>query len=119
MPLTQDQALYNLLVGLVVPMVVALLAHVHAASWVKSSIMLVLSALGSVLTTTTTSDFHWRPFLLSFALAVIMSGIAHMTFLKQFQITGAQGAIQRLWPKGVGNGTTDAPAASGNAAPNG
>lgn len=109
--------LLNLLIGVIIPMLVAVLAHVRAASWVKSGLSISLAALGSVLATVVTSNFHWRTFLVALAVQEVIAFVAHSGLLSQAQITGTTGLIQRLFPHGLGAGTTDSPVASGNAAP--
>jgi hypothetical protein len=115
--LSTETLLWGLVASLVVPMLVALVAHVRSASWVKSILVLVLSALGSAATNASVTHLTVRNFLLSFAQIAALSVVAHMGFLSQFQITGAQGLIQRLIPAGVGQGTSDSPVGSGNAPP--
>lgn len=99
-------ALWGLLAGVVVPMLVALVSHARAAGWVKSVLLLVLSALASALTNLTVSHLTFRDFLLSFAQIAVVSIASHFGFLQQLQVTGALGFLQRITGgKGIGTGT--------------
>lgn len=115
--MTSNLDLINLLIGFVIPMLVALLAHVRAASWVKAGLSITLAVLGSVLATSVTSGLHWKAFVVAFAIQEVVAIAAHAGILKPAQITGATGLIQRLFSHGIGAGTTDSPVKSGNAAP--
>lgn len=102
----EGQVLLNVVVGVILPLLVALVTHRVAAEWLKSLILLALSVLGGLLTTVTVDTFHWKGFLLAFAVQFGTAVTSHFGALKPLGITGSTGVVQTKLPGGVGSGTT-------------
>lgn len=102
----EGQVLLNVVVGVLLPLLVALVTHRVAAEWLKSLILLALSVLGGLLTTVGVDSFHWKDFLLAFAVQFGSAVASHFGALKPLGITGSTGAIQTAIPAGLGGGTT-------------
>jgi hypothetical protein len=109
----QGQLLLDALIGVVLPMLVGVVTHRLAASWLKSLALLALSVLSAVLTTVVVSDFHWLTFGTTFMVQFASAVVAHYGLLKPVGITGADGVIQKLIPEGVGATTSDVSATHG------
>lgn len=109
----QGQLLLNVLVGIVLPMLVAVVTHRLAAGWLKSLVLLALSILGGLLTTVAVASFRWQDFLTNFLLQFGAGVLAHYGVLKPAGITGSNGAIQKLLPAGAGQTTQDVSAVTG------
>lgn len=109
----QGQLLLNVLVGVVLPMLVGVVTHRLAASWLKSLVLLALSVLGGLLTTVAVASFRWQDFLTAFVLQFGTAVVAHYGALKPTGITGSNGAIQKQLSLGIGQGTADVSATTG------
>lgn len=104
--INEGQVLLNVVIGVVLPLLVALVTHRVAAEWLKSLILLALSVLGGLLTTVTVASFDWKDFLLAFAVQFGSAVASHFGALKPLGITGSTGAIQNTVPQGIGGSTT-------------
>jgi len=102
----QGQLLLNVLIGVVLPMLVALVTHRVAAEWLKGLLLLALSVLGGLLATISVADFHWKDFLTAFVIQFSSAVVAHFGALKPLGVTGSQGVIQQGIPAGIGGSTT-------------
>lgn len=102
----QGQLLLNVLIGVVLPVLVALVTHRVAAEWLKATLLLALSVLGGLLATITVADFHWKDFVTAFVIQFVSAVASHFGALKPLGITGSTGAIQTSLPQGIGGSTT-------------
>lgn len=109
----QGQLLLDALIGVVLPMLVGVVTHRLAASWLKSLVLLALTVASAVLTTVGVSDFHWLTFGTTFMVQFASAVVAHYGLLKPVGVTGANGVIQKLIPEGVGGSTTEVSATTG------
>lgn len=109
----QGQLLLNVLVGIILPMLVGVVTHRLAASWVKSLVLLALSIIGGLLTTVTVASFRWQDFVTNFLLQFGSAVVAHYGALKPTGITGSNGVIQKVISAGIGRTTTDVSATTG------
>jgi hypothetical protein len=98
----QGQLLLNIGIGVLLPMLVALVTHRLASGAVKTLLLLALSLLGGLLANVTVASFRWQDFLTSFLLQFETAAVAHFSALKPLGITGAQGVIATAVPAGVG-----------------
>jgi len=100
----QDLLLLNALVGIVLPLLVALVTKQAASSGLKSAFLLGLSALGGYLTTLLYNDaaVDWKSVAVA-SLTVFVSAVAsYYGFTKQVKLAGAEGVIQTKIPGGLG-----------------
>lgn len=97
----QGQFLLDALIGVVLPMAVAVVTHRLAAGWLKTVVLIALSVLSSLLTTVVVSDFHWGTFAMTFLVQFGSAVLAHFGVLKPAGVTGAEGVIQKALPKGL------------------
>lgn len=99
-----DQYWLTLIVGVVLPAIVALVTKRLASGGVKAITLLFLSVLAGWLTQVIQDDGHFElkatiaNILLSFGTAVV----AHYGLLQPIKVTGKQGAIQSAVPGGIG-----------------
>lgn len=85
----------NLIIGALIPLLVAFLTHRHAPAWLKADLNVVLAAGGAALATTTDTTFTWKAFGLAFALQLGASLASHFGFLQPNQVTGQDGVAQQ------------------------
>lgn len=109
----EGQFLLNVLVGFVLPMLVAVVTHRLAADWLKSVVLTALTVLSSLLTTVTVASFHWKDFATAFVLQFGTAVAGHFGLLKPTGVTGSNGLIQKMLSAGVGAGTQDVSATVG------
>lgn len=103
----EGQLLLNVLVGFVLPMLVGIITHRLAASWLKSVTLTGLAVLASLLTTITVANFHWKDFATAFVVQFGTAVAGHYGLLKPTGITGSNGMIQKAISVGIGKGTQD------------
>lgn len=100
----QNQELINVLVGAVIPLIVAFVTARSAPPMVKSLTLVFLATLGSVITTVTAqADWTWAAFGTALALQYVSAVAAHFGVLKPAAVTGSNGAIQVAVPGGLGS----------------
>lgn len=86
----------NLILGAVLPAVVAFVTSAKAPAQVKTVTLLGLAAAGSVLTTISQKgafDQNWRVYVGSFAVLFFTGVGTHFGALKPLKLTGADGAV--------------------------
>lgn len=94
------QTALSIVVGALLPAVVALVTNTLASSRFKSLTLLALSALAGVLTPLVgSSTFNWQEVLASFAATF---GTAVLTYYGLLKPTGATQAIGEAIPGGIG-----------------
>ena len=96
MIITIDIALWGLVVGVVLPIIVGLVTARFAPSWVKSVTLMALSALVSIgQEILVAGQFEVKQTILKFALLFLTSVGLHYGFLKPSGVTGQNGVVQR------------------------
>lgn len=102
--MTQDILLLNALVGIVIPLVVALVTAKVASAKVKASVLLVLSAVGGYLTTLLVADVpvNWKNVATAIFTIVVAAGASFFTATKPLGIAGSDGVIQAKVSGGLG-----------------
>lgn len=93
----------SLAVGFLIPAAVAFVTKRLGSNTLKSGVLVALSALSAVLVqATTTNDYNVNTLLTGFFVTFISAVSSHYGFLKPVGITGTDGAIQTVFPGGVG-----------------
>lgn len=104
--LTTDMslALANIVLGAVLPLLVALVTARVASAQVKTLVLLALSAVGGLLTQDVQAGghLHWKVALLAAAQTYVAAVVSHYGALKPLGLTGAEGLIMSVLPKGLG-----------------
>lgn len=106
---SQNQFLVNCLVGVVLPMLVALVTNKVAGANVKAAILLVLGVIGAALSQTTVDGFQWKAFGVTLVTQLLTAIASHYGLLKPLGVTGSTGAIQNAVPGGLRGGSDPAP----------
>jgi hypothetical protein len=99
-----DLLILNAIVGVVIPLLVALVTKQNASSRFKSWALLVLSALGGYFTTLLASDapVDWKSVGLA-TLSIFVTAVAsYYGFTKPARVAGTEGIIQRNITGGLG-----------------
>jgi hypothetical protein len=100
--ITIDTALWGLLVGTVLPIVVALVTNQLASSRFKALTLLFLSALTTIgQEIVAAGQFEVKETILKFALLFLTSIGIHYGLLKPAGITGQNGVVQENLTKGL------------------
>lgn len=100
--ITIDVALWGLVVGTILPIVVGLVTDRLAASWIKTTVLLFLAAVIAVgQEILTAGSFELKVALLKFALLFLTSVGTHFGLLKPTGVTGADGAAAKIAPRGL------------------
>lgn len=95
--------LLNSAIGVVLPLLVALITHWNASGAVKSLLLALLSAIAGVITPEVVgANTDWRKMLLSVISVFGTSVLAHYGVLKPAGVTGSAGVIQRNVQGGIG-----------------
>lgn len=103
--MSTDLLLINTIVGIVLPVLVALLTKAAAPDWVKAMASLLLSAVAGVLTPMLTAGDNpvdWKLVLITILQVFVLSVVAHIGLLKPVGLTGGAGVIAVAVPGGVG-----------------
>jgi ABC-type nitrate/sulfonate/bicarbonate transport system substrate-binding protein len=106
----------NVVIGVVLPAIVALVTKRFADSAVKALLLLFLASVSGVLTQIVSNggDFDVAPAAMAVLTAFGAAVLAHYGFLKPAGVTGTDGVIARAVPGGVGSDIREElPAASG------
>lgn len=77
-----DLTLLTLLTGVIVPLLVGLLTKLNASSAVKAVLNLGLTAAGTLLAVANETDFEWKVFVTSWAIAWTVSVATYYGFYK-------------------------------------
>lgn len=91
--LYSDMTIYALLVGTVIPLLVGLLTKLNASAGIKATLNLGLAALGAALVTANQVNFNWKPFLVNFAFAWVVSVGTYYGFYKPSGVAPAVAAV--------------------------
>lgn len=99
---------WTLLVGTVLPALVALVQARYSSSKWGAFLLLALSAVSAVALELIVSGdgsvtFSWADVGQRFVILFVTAVVAHFGFLRAFGVTGHEGAIQRAVPKGIGS----------------
>jgi hypothetical protein len=105
----------NLVLGVVLPMLTALVTARFANAAVKSLVLALLSIIAVALQGILQNGdiLHVKPFIYTVAFQFLVAVGAHFGLLKPISLTGTAGAIQTAAPAGIG-GQSSMP---GNVAP--
>jgi len=100
----QDLLLLNALVGIVLPLLVALVSAQVASARLKSSLLLLLSAIAGYLTTLLASDadVNWKTVGTAVLTIFVTAVASFFGFTQPAKIAGSDGAIQGAVPGGLG-----------------
>lgn len=94
----------NLALGVVLPMVVALVTKQLASGRTKTLVLLALSVIATVLQSLVAADgrFVVSQFILYFLVTMGTAITSHFGVLQPLEITGKNGVIQESVPGGIG-----------------
>lgn len=100
----QDLLLLNALVGVVLPLLVALITKSGSSARFKSLALLVLSGVGGYLTTLLASDaaVDWKSVGVAVVTIFVTAVASFFGFTQPAKIAGSDGAIQNAIPGGLG-----------------
>lgn len=100
----QDLILLNALVGVVLPLLVALVTKNVSSARFKSLALLVLSGIGGYLTTLLASDaaVDWKTVGVAVLTIFVTAVASFFGFTKPAKIAGSDGLIQAAVPGGLG-----------------
>jgi hypothetical protein len=87
-----DATLLATLAGVIVPLLVGIVTKLEAPAGLKAMVNAALTALGGLVATIVPGDFHWHPFLASWATAWVVS-VA--TYYGLWRPTGVAPAVQQ------------------------
>ncbi len=110
---TVDVATVGVVLGTVIPILVALVTKRVASPGTKAVVNLLLSAIAGALSVLvaeaqgTVVELEASAFVASVALTWVTSVATHYGLLKPTGITGAGGAVQRVVPGGLGSSAGD------------
>lgn len=97
-----------LIVAVLIPLLVDLVAKRFANPSLKAWLLVILSLLNGLVVSFITAhnagvDFDWKGALLAFFVSIITSATSLFAVLRPVGISGANGAIERALPGGVGS----------------
>jgi hypothetical protein len=94
----------SIIIGSVLPALVALVTSRVADKWIKSVLLIALSAVTGVLLEIQAGGgaFSWKQALTTAAVTFASGVVAHFGALKPLGVTGSNGVIQSAVPAGVG-----------------
>jgi hypothetical protein len=104
MNITVDAVWLDLVMGTVLPIVVAIVKRRYGRVWVGAVLLAVLAAAEAVLREVMGANgrFDIKPVLIHFFLTFISGVAMHFGLLKPVGVTGDEGAVQRVIPAGIG-----------------
>lgn len=102
--LLENTATVNVIVGAVLPAIVALVTAKVASPRIKAFVLLIAASISSVLVTALADgEFSWTEALGQFVVVWPTAVLTHYGFLKPVGVTGSEGIIQSKIPTGIGN----------------
>ena len=98
--ITIDVALWGLVVGTILPILVGVVTKSSASGGVKAVTLAALAAATVIIQEAVSAgSFDVKPAVLKFALLFLTAVGLHFGFLKPAQVTGAGGAAGKLGPQ--------------------
>lgn len=101
---TLDAYWLTFVISVVLPMLVALIAKQNANETFKAVLLLLLAAINGTLTSIAADGgtFDWKAALIATIVSFVTAVGVHFGLLRPAGVTGADGAIQRAVPRGLG-----------------
>ena len=101
---TLDAYWLNVVVGTLLPIVVALVTNKFASSQVKSLTLLALTVVGGALTSIQASggSFELKPAITGAILSYVVSVATYYGLWKPTQVAGSDGKVATAVPGGIG-----------------
>lgn len=93
---------WTLLVGTVLPAIVALVRQRYSASKWGAILLLALTAVTAVVAEIPDGTFEWGDVGKRFVMLFVAAVVAHFGFLRGLGVTGHDGVIARTVPGGIG-----------------
>jgi hypothetical protein len=108
METTVDVTWLAVVVGVIIPALVALIKRRYASSALGAWLLLLLSAVGGTVTQIigNNGSFVVKDALAATAVAFVTAVAAHYGFLKPVNVTGNDGVIMQAIPSGIGKTDT-------------
>lgn len=104
--MTSNLELLSVALGIVLSALTALTTHAKAPPQLKAVVLLLFSAVASVVLPALTSTFEWRHVLMTLALTFFTAVGSHFGLLKPVGVTGSDGVLSQIGLK-LGTPTSD------------